>query len=102
MASPHGRRTRPTTKRALFAALEEVRETGVAISDEDVVLGMAAVGASIRDHRGDVCAALSMSGPRPTILGDREAESVGLIAAAAAEISRALGYDGTVATVVTG
>ena len=82
----------PTTKEALFAALEEVRETGVAISDEDVVLGMAAVGATVRNHRGDVCAAVSMSGPRPTILGDRTAESLQVIASAAAEISTALGY----------
>ena len=84
----------PTTKEALFAALEEVRETGVAISDEDVVLGMAAVGATIRNHRGDICAAVSMSGPRPTILGDRRAESLQVIASAAAEISTALGYAG--------
>ena len=82
----------PTTKRALIAALEETRECGVAVSDEDVVLGMAAVGAAIRDHRGDVCASLSMSGPRPTILGDREDESRELIASAAEDISRALGY----------
>ncbi len=83
----------PVTKRSLFAALDRVRETGIAISDEDVVLGMAAVGASIRDHQGAACAALSISGPRPTILGDRERESTVLIAAAAAEISRSLGYE---------
>jgi len=83
----------PSTRRALFAALEQVRETGVAISDEDVVLGMAAVGAVILDHRGAVCSAVSISGPRPSILGAREAASVELIASAAAEISRALGYE---------
>ena len=90
----------PVTRRALFSVLDDVRETGVAISDEDVVLGMAAVGASIRDHQGNVCAALSMSGPRPTILGDRESASVALIGSAAAEVSRALGYDES--RVVTG
>ena len=89
----------PTTKRALFAALEETRERGVAISDEDVVLGMAAVGAVIRDHRGDVCAALSMSGPRPTILGEREHDTVELILEAAEDVSRALGYATSQATV---
>ena len=88
----------PTSKRALFRALEEVRRTGVAISDEDVVLGMAAVGAVVRDHRGRACASLSMSGPKPTILGEREAASVALIASAAAEISGALGYDEARAT----
>jgi DNA-binding IclR family transcriptional regulator len=88
----------PTSKRTLFRALESVRETGVSISDEDVVLGMAAVGAAIRDHRGAVCAALSISGPRPTILGEREARSVALIAEATAQISQALGHDRARAT----
>ncbi len=95
-------KTTPTGKRTLLAALEDVRERGVAISDEDVVLGMAAVGAPIYDHRGKVCAALSMSGPRPSILGEREADSVELIASAAAEISRALGYDESQATAAGG
>lgn len=88
----------PTSRGSLVRALEDVCESGVAISDEDVVLGMAAVGAAIQDHRSRVCAALSMSGPRPTILGERKTESVLLIASAAAEISRALGYVETRAT----
>ncbi len=82
----------PTTRAALFQALEETLADGCAVSDEDVVLGMAAVGAPIFDHRGKVCAAISMSGPRPTILGDHEDVSRRLIIDAAAEISRSLGY----------
>jgi len=80
------------TRAALIASLEETLATGVAVSDEDVVLGVAAIGAPIFDHRGLVCASISMSGPRPTILGEAEESSRRLIASAGAEISRALGH----------
>ncbi len=82
----------PTSRGELFRALAEVRDREIAISDEDVTVGMAAVGAPIRDYRGRVCAAFSISGPRPAILGEREAQTVELLAGAAAEVSRALGY----------
>ena len=82
----------PTTREALVRVLEETLAGGCSISDEDVVLGMSAVGAPIFDHRGGVCAAISLSGPRPTILGDVEATSRRLIVDAAAQISRALGH----------
>ena len=80
------------TGEALVADLEATLATGVAVSDEDVVLGIAAVGAPIFDHQGRVCASISMSGPRPTILGDAEKSSRRLIAEAGAEISRSLGH----------
>ena len=83
----------PTSPERLVRELEQVRETGFAVSDEDVVLGMAAVGAPIFDHQGAIRAAVSMSGPRPTILGEQADESRELVASAAAEISLALGFD---------
>ena len=85
---------RPTTKASLFRALEDVLAAGCSISDEDVVVGMAAVGAAVFDHRGEVCAALSMSGPKPAILGDNAAASRALLLDAAADVSRALGFAG--------
>jgi DNA-binding IclR family transcriptional regulator len=84
----------PTGRRPLFAALEATRRTGCSLSDGDVVLGMAAVGAPIFDHRGNVCAAVSMSGPRPTILGENLETSRELIVAGARDISAALGFAG--------
>jgi DNA-binding IclR family transcriptional regulator len=83
----------PTTRKALFAELEKVRRTGCSVSDEDVTPGIAAVGAPIFDHRGKLCAALSMSGPRPTVLGENERATCELIVRGAAEISRAMGHD---------
>jgi DNA-binding IclR family transcriptional regulator len=88
---PYTPRT-PTTRKRLVQALEETRRTGWSVSDGDVVLGMAAVGAPIYDHRGAVCAALSMSGPRPTILGQNLEASRELIVSGASEISAALGF----------
>ena len=62
---------------------------------------MAALGAPIFDYRGKVRAALSFSGPKPSVLGERRKANVKAILAAARDSSRALGFDpgakGTVA-----
>ena len=83
----------PTSPEQLVRELEQVRDTGCAVSDEDVVLGMAAVGAPIFDHQGAIRAALSMSGPRPAILGEHADATRELVTSAAGEISRSLGFD---------
>lgn len=86
----------PATPEELFAELEEVRERGYAVSDEDVTIGIAALGAPIFDHRGNLRAALSISGIRAGILGeDAFEEMCGLVVGGAEEISRALGHDGS-------
>jgi DNA-binding IclR family transcriptional regulator len=84
--------TTPTRRRELVERLEEIRRDGYAVSDEDVTVGMAAVGAPIFDHRGGVRAALSISGVRPAILGERAAEMTALVVEGAREVSRALGH----------
>jgi DNA-binding IclR family transcriptional regulator len=76
----------------LLRVLAEVRDTGVAISDEDRLLGMAGVGAPVRDHDARVCGAISFSGPKPGVLEDQRAESIELIKQAASHVSRSLGY----------
>lgn len=78
----------------LFKVLRRVQREGVSISNEDVVVGLAAVGSPILDHRGEVCAAVSMSGPAPALLRRNTAASCSLIREAATEISRAMGYAG--------
>jgi DNA-binding IclR family transcriptional regulator len=69
----------PTTRAGIVALLEEARQQGYTISDEDVTIGITSVGAPIFDHTGTVCAALSIGGLRSTVLGD-------------ADISRRMGY----------
>lgn len=51
-----------------YADLEEIRAQGYVHSDNNVTSGIAAIGAPIFDHRGDVVASLSVSGLRAGIL----------------------------------
>ena len=86
-------RNTPTSKRALFAALRETRVQGYAVSDQDVTIGIAALGAPVFDHQGNVVAALSISGARDSILGGAELRSIRtLVTKGAAETSSRLGY----------
>lgn len=78
----------------MFAQLEEICQTGVAISDNTVTPGIAAIGAPIFDHDGRVAASLSVSGLRDGILAvSGDGRSVrDLVTWGAAELSRYLGW----------
>lgn len=82
----------PVSAEDVTRELQKVRETGLSVSDEDVTIGIAAVGAPIFDHRGNVCAALSVAGMRSQILGEGS-EAPRLVVEGASEISRELGYE---------
>lgn len=93
----HGRLEKFTPRTEITAAglraqLELIREQGYAISDEDVIPGIASIGAPVFDHSGAVRASISMSGPRPAVLGDGTRDNIDRVLAAAAEISRVLGH----------
>jgi DNA-binding IclR family transcriptional regulator len=77
----------------LVAELDATQRRGYAISDEDVVVGMAALAAPIFDYRGKLRAAISFSGPKPGVLGDALTANVEAIRLAARDISRGLGFD---------
>jgi DNA-binding IclR family transcriptional regulator len=64
--------------------LEEIRMQGFAVSDEDLVPGIAAVGAPIRDAAGNVVASLSIAGARPTVLEESAGRTIELVCEAAA------------------
>jgi DNA-binding IclR family transcriptional regulator len=77
---------------ALLDELKSVRRRGYATTDEELAVGLCTVGAAIQDHSGAVVAALSVSGPSARIrsapfsaLGER-------VKAAAAAVSRQLGF----------
>jgi len=82
----------PVSEAAVRELLHEVRRTGVSFSDEDVVNGVATVGAPVFDHRGAVCAALAFNLLPDALHRDREAY-VKLAGEASIEASRAFGYD---------
>lgn len=78
----------------LYAELEEIRVLGFALSDNTVTPGIAAIGAPIFDHRGEVIASLSVSGLRDGVLSHpSHGRSVtDLVLWGAAELSRYLGF----------
>ena len=82
----------PTTRTALFRELEETLRLGYAVSDEDVTLGIASLGAPIFDYNGHVRAALSIGGLKTLVLGQDRVEIVELLVEGARDISAALGY----------
>lgn len=92
--APLKRFTRNTTVTAkrLRAELEDIRRLGSAVSDEDVTVGIAAIGAPVFNHTGRIRASLSVSGVKPAILGDDMDRVRRLVVSGAAEISALLGY----------
>lgn len=78
--------------RALRAELGEIVRRGHSVSDEDVTIGIAAIGAPIFDHTARIRASLSLSGVRPAVLGEAQQEITRLVVDGAAEVSQLLGY----------
>ncbi|MGI8394629.1 IclR family transcriptional regulator domain-containing protein [Leucobacter sp. W1038] len=75
--------------------LETIRQNTLSVSDNDVVLGVAALGAPVRDSTGVVVAAISLGGTAYWVTGERNyANNVAALQHAAYELSVILGYDG--------
>lgn len=81
-----------TSRTSLFAELEQVRERGFAIDDEEREEGLHCIGAPIFDYTGAVVAALSVSWPGFRYSRGEEGEKVNKVTEAAARISAVLGY----------
>jgi DNA-binding IclR family transcriptional regulator len=84
----------PPALATLGADLRGIRSVGYSISDGDVTPGIAALGAPVFNHRGEVDGALSISGLRGQVLGPSSLEdNVALLKKAAADASAALGWE---------
>lgn len=77
---------------ALLAHLAAVRQQGYAVDREEAEMGCVCVAAPIRDARGEVIAALSLSGPSAQMAAFSEAELAARVQQAAGAISARLGY----------
>lgn len=87
----------PESRDAVIPLIDEIRATGISISDGDVTPGVSAVGAPVFNHRGELQAAISVSGIHEHILGDSVREQTfRAVRACAAAVSTALGWHGTV------
>ena len=84
--------TAPRDEAEVRDLLIEVRSTGVSLSNEDVVPGVATVGAPIFDHRGAPRAALAFN-LLPEALRADPVRHIEFARSASAEASRAFGYD---------
>ena len=81
-----------TTLEELLSELRGVRERGYAYDLEEYLPDLCCVAAPIRDHTGEVIAALSFSVPKYRFLEMKQAYR-NVIVEAAKEISEALGYE---------
>ncbi|UGQ10853.1 IclR family transcriptional regulator [Yinghuangia sp. ASG 101] len=77
---------------ALFAELAAARERGTASEDRESNADVSCVAAPVRDHAGDVVAALSISVPTLRWNDERREELRRLAASGAEELSARLGY----------
>lgn len=81
-----------TSRRALLEQLRQVREDGFATAYEELETGLNAAAVPVRDHTGAVVAALSVSGPAYRIDKAGFEARIEDLKAAAAQISRRIGY----------
>jgi DNA-binding IclR family transcriptional regulator len=85
----------PRTITAAHALVEDAHLTqqqGYALSNEDVTVGIAAVGVPVRDHTDGVIASISVAGLAATYTTQRIADLVDALRSAGYRLSRQLGY----------
>lgn len=81
-----------TQKADLDRDLDEARTRGYATNYGEWRAGICGIAAPLRDHNGDVVAAMGIWGAEDTILGARREEFGRMVIAVAEEASRDLGY----------
>ncbi|MGZ5706435.1 MAG: IclR family transcriptional regulator [Usitatibacter sp.] len=76
----------------LRAELATIRQKGYAIDDEEIEVGLRCIAAPIRDHSGQVTAAISVASPVQRMSKKNIQATIPSVVAAAEAISRRLGY----------
>ncbi len=72
--------------------LERIREKGYSIDNEEIEEGLRCIAAPIKDYRGKVISAISLSGPSIRITDDKKEIIAESVKNAALRISQRLGY----------
>jgi DNA-binding IclR family transcriptional regulator len=80
-----------TTLRSLMTELRDVRQTGIAISDEENLVNVYSVGFAVRDASGTVVASLSGAVPRQGLTRREIDRLCALVKEAADNVSRKMG-----------
>jgi DNA-binding IclR family transcriptional regulator len=81
-----------TSKEKLVEELKAIRKQGYSLDHREIEGEVECIGAPIRDHLGNVIAALSISGPQKKIGTPQERQFVSSVVRATALISSKLGY----------
>ena len=81
-----------TSLDAMRRELETIRDQGYALDDEEGVRGLRCLAAAIRDHKGQVVAAISMSAPTSVLAEDNRPHYASLVQEAAIRASVHAGY----------
>ena len=88
----HGPNT-VTSKRALREELEQIRDEGFAVNDQELAAGALAIAAPVRNQAGDVVAAVSLSAPAALIAVAELVDALGPhLVSTADRVSARLGY----------
>jgi DNA-binding IclR family transcriptional regulator len=82
-----------TSKDMLIKELKKVRESGFAIDNKEIEEGLCCVAAPIRNFKGEVIAAISVSIPAFRFTNDKKKQVIEEVKAHAKKISAKLGYD---------
>lgn len=72
--------------------LERIREEGYALDEEENELGIRCIGAPIFNHKGEVCGAISISGPTIRVTKEKINDFKDNIIDFSSKISKELGY----------
>lgn len=81
-----------TDPAALLEELDSIRAKGFAIDDEEIEVGLRCIAAPVRNHTGQVIAAVSVAAPVQRMSKKNVQTTVPTVVAAAEAISRRLGY----------
>ena len=81
-----------TSPEALLEELAAVRQKGFAIDDEEIEVGLRCIAAPVRNHTGNVIAAISVAAPVQRMSKKNLQTTVPTVTAAAESISRRLGF----------
>lgn len=89
--------TRYTTldKEELMGILSKVRRQGYALDEEELEIGLFCIAAPVKNHLGNVIAAVSISGPGTRLTKSRIRELIPLVVKTGGEISAVLGFPET-------
>lgn len=87
----------PESRDVVTGMLEMIRLNGISLSDGDVTPGVSAIGAPVFNHRGELEAAVSVSGIHEHVLGDGVRDrNIQAVRQCADAVSTALGWQGKV------